>query len=236
MPALYLFINIAVIAGPLALSFDKRVSFFRTWKALFIAILVMMIIYISWDMIFVRLGIWGFNQHYLTNIHLGNLPLEEVLFFITVPYACTFIYACIKHYFDLNMSNSVRNILIGVISALLLLIMYLGRGQYYSFYASLCSLITLLVFIYLIDSSKFWINFLVSFIISMVPFFFVNGLLTGTGIEDQIVWYNSAHIFNLRMLTIPVEDGIYNFGMLLLTIGSYERLSELFAKSASGYK
>lgn len=226
MPNLYLLINIAVLAGPLVLSFDKRVAFYKTWKALAIAIFVMMLVYISWDMVFTHLGVWGFNPNYLTGIHLGNLPIEEVLFFLTVPYACTFIYACVKYYFNVNIASSTRSVLIGCCLVFLLSVMYLGQGQYYSFYTALCAFLTLLLFAYWIPNPSFWGNFFTSFLIATIPFLLVNGVLTGTGITDEIVWYNSEHIFNIRILTIPVEDSIYNFGMLLLTIGGYELASQ----------
>lgn len=222
MSSLYLLINLFVIAGPLALSFDKKVAFYRSWKALLIGMFVMMSIYIPWDMAFTKFGVWGFNQNYLTGFTLGNLPVEEVLFFVTVPYACTFIYACVKAYLKIKISTMLKNVLLAVLVALLISIIFIGSSQQYSFYTSLCSLLTLLAFILIFRRNDFWGNFFVSYLIAMIPFLIVNGILTGSKIEGEVVWYNSEHIFNLRLLTIPVEDSIYNLGMLLITIGTYE--------------
>jgi lycopene cyclase domain-containing protein len=51
----------------------------------------------------------------------------------------------------------------------------------------------------------------------------VNGILTGTGLEAPIVWYNDNHNLGIRILTIPVEDSIYGFELLLLTVWRYDR-------------
>ena len=58
-------------------------------------------------------------------------------------------------------------------------------------------------------------DFLPTYFIIFIPFFLVNGILTGSGIEDQVVWYNDAENMGIRLLTIPIEDTIYNLGMLL---------------------
>lgn len=97
--SLYLWINILTLAGPLALSFDKKVAFYKHWKALFPALLLVGTAFLIWDEYFTQHGIWGFNPSYLSGIYLGHLPLEEILFFFTVPYACVFIFACIEAYF-----------------------------------------------------------------------------------------------------------------------------------------
>lgn len=230
MSNLYLWINILVLLGPLALSFDKKVAFFKTWKALFPSILIMMAIFIPWDMIFTKYGVWGFNEAYLTGINIGNLPLEECLFFLTVPYACTFIYACVKAYFNPDFGNRFKRINYTLLGILFFIITLLGMGQYYSFYTTICAMLTLIFMVRILRDSAFWSNFMITYAIAIVPFMLVNGILTGTGIEDQIVWYHSEHIFNLRIATIPVEDSIYNFAMLLMTVGAYECFNRFFEK------
>src|SRR5688572_25331807 len=96
---IYLYLNLFTIFFPFILSFDKRVAFYKTWPALLPAIFLNAAIFIPWDIYFMQRGIWGFNPEYLLGINLFGLPLEEVLFFITVPYACVFIYVCLNVYF-----------------------------------------------------------------------------------------------------------------------------------------
>ena len=57
-----------------------------------------------------------------------------------------------------------------------------------------------------------------SYVVILIPFFLVNGILTGSGLPEPIVWYNDAENFGLRLGTIPVEDAIYNLGMLLTVV------------------
>jgi lycopene cyclase domain-containing protein len=50
-------------------------------------------------------GVWSFNDQYITGIKFMGLPLEEILFFLTVPFSCMFIYACLNYYVKWQMSN-----------------------------------------------------------------------------------------------------------------------------------
>ena len=52
----------------------------------------------------------------------------------------------------------------------------------------------------------------------LIPFFIVNGLLTGSFIIDEIVWYNNNHNLGLRIGTIPIEDIFYGFSLLFLPL------------------
>ncbi len=78
---IYLYIDILVILFPFLLSFDKKVAYYKKWKYLFPAILLSGAFFVAWDMLFTHLQVWSFNPAFLLGIKLGNLPLEEVLFF-----------------------------------------------------------------------------------------------------------------------------------------------------------
>jgi lycopene cyclase domain-containing protein len=55
-----------------------------------------------------------------------------------------------------------------------------------------------------------------------VPFIVIDGILTSL----PVVEYNTAHILNIRIINIPVEDFSYFFLMLLMGTTIYENLKE----------
>ena len=62
-------------------------------------------------------------------------------------------------------------------------------------------------------------QFMFTYIIALIPFIIVNGILTGGITPEPIVWYNNEENFGIRFLTIPIEDFIYN--LLLLVIPTF---------------
>jgi lycopene cyclase domain-containing protein len=98
MSSAYFWINILTIIGPLALSFDKKVAFASKWRLILPAILIPAFLYLVWDFIFTRLGVWHFNSEYIFGAYVLNLPAEEIGFFLAIPYACLFIYECLRCY------------------------------------------------------------------------------------------------------------------------------------------
>lgn len=216
MDRLYLYINIFTIAAPLLLSFDRKVAFYKNWKYLFPAILIMAFIFIGKDAIFASHGIWGFNDDYLIGVRMLGLPLEEWMFFITVPYACVFIYACLVAYLKVDPLKNIHRPFLYFISIALILV---GLIYYNRLYTSIIFIATALLILYNLYRRQPWLSmFLLSYFVSMIPFFLVNGILTGSFIENPVVWYDPAQNLGVRLFTIPVEDSIYNLMMLMMTV------------------
>lgn len=213
----YLLLDIFTLLGPLILSFDKRVAFFKGWKALFPAIFLTGVLFIAWDVWFTEMGVWGFNDDYLVGIRALGLPLEEWLFFLVVPYACVFIYEVMTYYFPTKPDRPwARSLAIGL-SVVLMIIGLMTTDQWYTSltFIGTSLLLALNVFVLKADYlGRFWKGYLVS----LIPFYLVNGVLTAL----PVVWYNDAENFGIRMYSIPVEDSIYLLWLLLMCVNIYE--------------
>ncbi|MDO7698288.1 MAG: lycopene cyclase domain-containing protein [Schleiferiaceae bacterium] len=59
----------------------------------------------------------------------------------------------------------------------------------------------------------------------LIPFFITNGVLTGSFIADEVVWYNDAENLGIRLFTIPIEDVSYAFSLLLFNLLIYTKLT-----------
>ncbi|MEY3586105.1 MAG: hypothetical protein RLZZ243_1169 [Bacteroidota bacterium] len=208
--------------GPFLLSFDKKVAFYRSWRYLFPSLLLVGIAFLMWDELFTKIGVWGFTPKYLAGIYLGHLPLEEVLFFLVVPYNFIFIYLVLQAYFPNIKTKFIGKVfkwLIGVSS--LLMVLFYGGGQFffstldtYNYYTISAALVALILTI-LAHKKAWYSDFVLSYLVCLIPFFIVNGILTGSITDDPIVWYSKQHIIGWRMFTIPFEDLFYNYDLLL---------------------
>ncbi len=224
---LYLFINIGSIIVPFIYSFHKKMPFVKLWKSFFVANILVGIVFIIWDMFFTHMGVWGFNTRYLLGIHLYNLPLEEMLFFLCIPYACVFTYEALNFLIKKDYFSSIASyISLGVIVVCLVLgIIY--RNNWYTA-VTMFSLSILIAWISFIMKASFLSRFYLAFIIVLIPFFIVNGLLTGSYIPQEVVWYNEQEIIGLRLGTIPLEDTFYAMFLLLSIVTIHEQLKKKF--------
>jgi len=216
----YLLINILSALVPFVVSFDKRLRFDREWKYFFPAMFLSLIFFIGWDIWFTELGIWGFNPQYLTGIKLVNLPIEEWMFFIFIPYACVFTYHSLKVLVKRDLLGAAAPIISYIIIGILLATILIFPGRWYT---GLTFTLTAAFLILILWLGASWLGrFYLHFFIILIPFALVNGLLTGSFIPDEVVWYNNSENLGLRLLTIPVEDSVYALLLLLMNISLYE--------------
>ena len=227
--SLYFILLTASGAVPLLLSFDKRLQFYKQWKYVFPSILVVALVYIVFDVNFTNQGIWGFNPKYLSGIYLFTLPLEETLFFIVIPYASIFLHESIREYFPkLELPKSLNKGLLIVFILMNVLIAVFNADKSYTFYISLKLAIALLLVLLL--RSRITRSFFITFGVILFPFLIVNGILTGSFIDGEVVWYNNTETLGVRIFTIPIEDFAYAFSMILYNLLLIEQLKKIVAK------
>lgn len=217
----YLLIDVSCIIIPLIASFHPKSPFYKDWKYYLPANLMVSAFFLVWDAIFTNMGIWGFNSYYLTGIQIYNLPLEEVLFFICVPYATTYTYYVFSQYVKINFNPLALRITYFLVAfSIVMAVTHITQ-----LYTSV-TFIFLAVFLAVLALSKvkYMDRFYVVYLIILLPFFISNGILTGSWIDNPIVWYNNNHNLGIRMLTIPVEDAFYGMLMLVMNIAGYEWL------------
>jgi lycopene cyclase domain-containing protein len=208
----YLILNLACIFFPFILSFDKKIAYYKLWKPLFIGILISAAFFIIWDILFTKLGVWSFNPTYIIGIYIFNLPIEEILFFITVPYACIFIYEVVNGYTKRDVIGCGKPYSV-VISVICLVLIILFHDKTYTLVnASIC-LIMLLYAAFIYKSQNLG-RFFLAYFISLIPFLICNGLLTAL----PVVIYNNNENMNLRLFTIPLEDTLYGLSLMLIPI------------------
>ncbi len=84
-------------AFPLLLSFYPPLKFWRNFRALISSIGLLVLIFGSWDIFAAWRGHWYFNRAGIIGPKIANLPVEEWLFFIVVPFCCIFTWEALKY-------------------------------------------------------------------------------------------------------------------------------------------
>lgn len=223
MNNLYLLINLGAFIVPFIFSFHPKLLFYKRWRYALPAILFSAIPFVFWDIYFTKMGVWGFNPDYLMGIYFFNLPLEEVLFFIVIPYCCLFTYHCFKVLIEKDHFSKQENWITSIILFFLIITSLLYTDQLYTFY-TFTGLYVFLLFLKFVAKVKWLSRFYFAYMFLLIPFLIVNGILTGTGIAEPVVWYNDNENIGLRILTIPFEDVFYGILLILLNIFFFEYL------------
>jgi len=203
-------------------SFDKRILFSRYFWPFFKSAILVAVPFIIWDVWFTKQGVWWFNTDYTLGIVIAGLPLEEWLFFICIPFSCVFTYFCVDKFFKLEWLSAFNNLIVFVSLIICSVIALLHYDKIYTLVTALATIITL-IYLHFINRSDWIAKASLVFIILMLGFFPVNGLLTGTGLEKPIVNYNPKGFLGLRMLSIPIEDAVYGYTQFLLVLYFFKK-------------
>lgn len=215
----YLFVILFSIVPTFLFSLTPWYRFRDHWYSFFLGNIPIAILYLLFDSYYTSLGVWGFDSRYTIGIFAGNMPIEEVLFFICIPYACLFTYYCFRKYvFTYLPSGNAKLWLISGILYLTLAIYFYNR-IYTLFAFSTSALASFVAYRFRrVDFLHFYAYYAVIFL----PFMFVNGILTGSFLDRVVVFYDDLENLGFRILTIPFDDTFYGLALLLFNILWFE--------------
>lgn len=218
----YLIFNIIVISGPLFFGSLKRFYFLNYLPKAIPSIIIAAIPFIIWD-ISVTNRHWFFADEYTIGFQIFHLPIEEIMFFFTVPFACLFTWEMVKKHpipFKV-LEMSISKNLINIFSALLFVfsIVTYFYGKEYTTLAGLLFVASVLI-------DKIWgasiltnKKFLFFFILVSFFTFVFNGYLTWL----PIVTYDEIYQLDFRIFTIPIEDFFFGYALLIIATTIFEK-------------
>jgi lycopene cyclase domain-containing protein len=82
---------------PLILSFFKPLKIYSNVKALVMTIGAVLLVYGGWDVYAVYRRHWDFSPEGVWNLRIINLPIEEALFFVIIPFCCIFTWEALNY-------------------------------------------------------------------------------------------------------------------------------------------
>ncbi|WP_422359322.1 lycopene cyclase domain-containing protein [Reichenbachiella sp.] len=200
-------------------------DFIIHWKKFFLSTASIAVLFLIWDAFFTSWGVWGFNDDYCLGLYILRMPIEEWLFFFIIPFCSLFTHFAFFYAFPkLKLNKQLTQIISAliVLTAASLIIIYPTRAYTAVNYSFLLITLSLGILFNIRRLQQFYISFL----IILVPFFIVNGLLTGVLSEAPVVWYDNQENLGIRLLTIPIEDIGYAFTMLFGNLVIFDWLKD----------
>lgn len=237
MKAEYLIFNLLIISSLFLANFFYKKMLFPQTKTAFNAIAPVALFFIIWD-ILVTNHWWFFNPKHNLGIYLFNLPIEEIMFFFTVPFACITLWVNLKNInknkkfkflendFIKNKDTKIFYIAI-TIMFLLFIVNALHFGDLNSNKEYTLTVLSLFFITFLNDyfSNLFLfkkIKFLIFILIVIILTTIFNGYLT----MRPVVIYNTQVKTDLLVYTIPIEDYFYGLILIINIIYIYEKLNK----------
>ena len=217
----YLLLLLLTVSYPLFKSFETKIHYYTKWKYLFPSIIPSTIFFIVWDIWFVNIGVWKFNTDYIIGFSIFNLPIEEWLFFIIVPFSCVFIYEVLNYFIKRDILARQSKYITILLAVILFILSLIFHDRTYTFTTFLFLGVFLLLHQF-VFKSRYLGRFYLTWLVCLIPFFLINGVLTAM----PVLIYNNQNMLGVRLWTIPLEDVFYGMLNILQVITVYEWLKK----------
>lgn len=91
-----------LVTLPLEFVFGARV--WRSPRRLLLSMLPMLVVFLAWDVLGIVRNHWWYEPRFISGLHIGPLPLEELLFFLVIPICALLSYEAVGRVFELVRS------------------------------------------------------------------------------------------------------------------------------------
>jgi lycopene cyclase domain-containing protein len=217
----YFIFNIIVVLGPLLAILFYPAAKIPTLAPALMAIFLTAVVFIIWDELVTNF-FWKFNFRYILGFKIIKLPIEEILFFFTVPFACLFLWVNFPPQSNIqpfiNFPIEILIVLSIIFFVLSLIMIY--KKIYYTGIVILFFLITIMITIII---NPYFI-FQKRFLFFLFPVLFLTFIFNGYLTSRPVVTYNKKVKSNINIWTIPIEDFIYGLILIVINVFIYENL------------
>jgi lycopene cyclase domain-containing protein len=81
----YLLVLAGCLIGTAPLELWLHTRVYARWRRLLLTLLPVFVVFTVWDVLAIRAGHWAYDPRQTTGIRIGDVPLEELLFFLVIP-------------------------------------------------------------------------------------------------------------------------------------------------------
>ena len=83
--ASYLLVLAGCLIGTAPLEVVLHTRVYARWRRLLLTLLPVFVVFVTWDVLAIRAGHWSYDEAQTTGLRIGDVPLEELLFFVVIP-------------------------------------------------------------------------------------------------------------------------------------------------------
>ncbi|KIO76633.1 hypothetical protein TH53_13870 [Pedobacter lusitanus] len=213
----YLLINLVLLLLPVLLFSIRQLNFTNNSKFIVLALLITVFAFSIPTEFLTQFKVIVFNPPFLSGMTLWQLPIEELLLSFILPLCGLAVYLFLNYRYPDNnpdkYSLAFSNIMLGICIAML----YFGHKKLYTLY-TFSILLLFILYIEYVNKIRFMYRFYRAFLVTLIPFYVVYGLLTNL----PVLQYTSSETLNFSQFNIPFEAPFYFMGMLLLSVYLFE--------------
>jgi lycopene cyclase domain-containing protein len=92
----YLAVLAGCLVGAVWLEVVVRTRVLRRWRRLLLTLVPVLVVFLAWDAYAISRGHWTFDPDRTTGVLVGRVPLDEILFFLVVPFCAVLAFEAVR--------------------------------------------------------------------------------------------------------------------------------------------